>query len=218
MAGRLMVTGRRAGHGTVVAVAVVLALSLTDTPTVVAQVESGGLTPGRQGNSGYFVSELIDSTYFVGPAEFFALDLPASMRGAAAVHVFGEISVLGSGKRDIIVRLFRAAEYQNWLKRRGGVKSKAFWSSSRARTVKIDQNIPAGTPVVLLLDNGYSIRTPKRVRAQIQLHFQEGSGVPTDLVQERTAPVPQEPEEGKIVPRENTEEEVAPPPPPPPTE
>lgn len=214
MAGRLMETGRRAGHGT--ALLAVLALSLVAAPSVRAQEGSEGLTPGRQGNSGTFVSELIDSTYFVGPAEFFALDLPASMRGAAAVHVFGEISVLGSGKRDIIVRLFRAAEYQNWLKRRGGVKSKAFWSSPRARTVKLDQNLPAGTPVVLLLDNGYSIRTPKRVRAQIQLHFQEGSGVPTDLVQERTAPL--EPEEGKIVPRENTEEEVAPPPPPPPTE
>lgn len=215
MVGRLMEMGRRAGRGSAVAFATAaLALSVLVTPAALAQDDPTGLTPGRQGTSGYFVSELIDSTYFVGPAEFFALDLPASMRGASAVHVFGEISVLGSGKRDIIVRLFRATDYQNFLKRRGGNKFKALWTSPRARNVKVDQNIPAGTHVVLLLDNGYSIRTPKRVRAQIQMHFQEGSGSPTDLVHE-APPVQAAPQEGDIVPRENTDESVPPPPPPP---
>ena len=213
MFGRLMETGRKAGRGPLVAIAALaLALTMTVASSALAQDDSDGLTPGRQG--GYFVSELIDSTYFIGPAEFLALDLPSSMRGASAVHVFGEVSVLGSGKRDIIVRLFRASDYQNWLKRRGGVNSKALWTSPRARNVKVDQTLPAGTPVVLLLDNGYSIRTPKRVRAQIQLHF--GSGSPTDLVRE-VPPVPPAPQEGDIVPRENTDESV-PPPPPPPTE
>lgn len=179
------------------------ALGLEDSPT------------GSTGRPGYFVSEIVDSTYFVGPAEFFALDLPASMRGAAAVKVFGEVSVVGSGKRDIIVRLFQAADYQNWLKRRGGNQGKAFWVSPRSRTVRLDQNLPAGSHVVLLLDNGYSIRTPKRVRVQIQLHFQEGSGG-LDSAVDATPPASAPPEEGEIVPRGNTEEEVPPPPPPPP--
>jgi len=181
-----------------------------------AQDDSPGETPGRQGTGSVFVSEIIDSTYFVGPAEFFALDLPATLRGAAAVHVFGEVTVSGSGKRDILVRLFRASDYQNWLKRRGGAEAKALWSSGRSRTVRIDQDIPAGTPVVLLLDNGYSIRTPKRVRVQIQLHFQEGTGAHVDSG-ENAPPPAAVPEEGEIVPRGNTED-VVPPPPPPPSE
>jgi hypothetical protein len=174
-----------------------------------------GDSPAGTARPGYFVSEIVDSTYFVGPAEFFALDLPASMRGASAVKVFGEVSVVGSGKRDIIVRLFQAADYQNWLKRRGGNQGKAFWVSPRSRTVRLDQNLPAGSHVVLLLDNGYSIRTPKRVRVQIQLHFQEGSGG-LDSAVDATPPKSAPPEEGEIVPRGNTEEEVPPPPPPPP--
>jgi len=180
-----------------------------------AQGDSTNGAPARQG-AGFFVSEIIDSTYFVGPAEFFALDLPSTLRGANAVHVFGEVSVVGSGKRDIIVRLFRAAEYQNWLKRRGGNYAKELWSSGRARTTRVDQDIPAGVPVVLLLDNGYSIRTPKRVRVQIQLHFQEGTGARMDSAEDTTPPPAAVPQEGDIVPRGNTEEEVPPPPPPPP--
>ena len=194
-----------------VALCVALAAGAVAQPAV-AQEDSPTGTGGRPG---YFVSEIIDSTYFVGPAEFFALDLPASLRGAAAVKVFGEVSVVGSGKRDIIVRLFRSADYQNWLKRRGGNQGKAFWVSPRSRTVRLDQNLPAGSPVVLLLDNGYSIRTPKRVRVQIQLHFQEGPGgldSAVDATPRPSAP----PEEGEIVPRGNSEEEVPPPPPPPP--
>ena len=181
-------------------------------PPAMAQEDSPTGTGGRPGT---FVSEIIDSTYFVGPAEFFALDLPAGMRGAAAVHIFGEVSVVGSGKRDIMVRLFRAPDYQNWLKRRGGNQGKAFWVSQRARTVRLDQDLPAGSRVVLLLDNGYSIRTPKRVRVQIQLHFQEGA-VGLDSAVDASPPPPKAPEEGDIVPRGNTEEEVPPPPPPPP--
>jgi hypothetical protein len=195
-------------------VALGIALAAAIAMPAVAQEDPPGGTPGRQGTGSVFVSEIIDSTYFVGPAEFFALDLPAFNRGAAAVHVFGEVSVAGGGKRDILVRLFRASDYQNWLKRRGGSEAKALWSSGRARTVRVDQDIPAGTPVVLLLDNGYSIRTPKRVRVQIQLHFQEGAGARVDSGE--AAPPPAAiPEEGDIVPRGNAEEEVPPPPPPP---
>ena len=47
--------------------------SLMCASPALAQDDPTGLTPGRQGTSGYFVSELIDSTYFVGPAEFFAV-------------------------------------------------------------------------------------------------------------------------------------------------
>lgn len=201
----------------VVAIAVAVGIaSGTAAAPARAQEDSSAQTPGRQGS--FFVSEIIDSTYFVGPAEFFALDLPASLRGAAAVHVFGEVSVVGSGKRDIIVRLFRSSDYQNWLKRRGGSEAKALWSSQRSRTVRLDQDVPAGTPVVLLLDNGYSIRTPKRVRVQIQLHFQEGTGARVESPEDATQPPAAEPQEGDIVPRGNTEEEVPPPPPPPPDE
>ena len=218
MVGRNGEKGRamRLGHAAAARLLILCAaLTAAIATPALAQEDSTRSAPARQSTGSFFVSEIIDSTYFVGPAEFFALDLPSTLRGASAVHVFGEVSVVGSGKRDIIVRLFRAAEYQNWLKRRGGNYAKELWSSGRARTTRVDQDIPAGTPVVLLLDNGYSIRTPKRVRVQIQLHFQEGSGARMDSAAEATPAAPA-PEEGDIVPRGNTEEEVPPPPPPPP--
>ena len=168
-----------------------------------------GLTPPELLPSGRFVAEVIDSTYFVEPAEFFALDLPVTARGGAkAVHILGDVSVVG-GRRDLIVRLFRSADYANWLKRRGGRQAGPIWSSNRQRTIRLDRDIPVGTPLVLLLDNGYSLRTPKRVRVQIQLQYQGGSGAVNVSAQ------PQPPQEGDIVPRSNADEDVPPPPPPP---
>ncbi|MGI0150090.1 MAG: hypothetical protein ACREDF_11245 [Thermoplasmata archaeon] len=223
MVARFRMRGHTIGWGRSIAVtaahrtlgAVLAAAIAATTASAVAREDSTNRSTQRPGAGSFFVSEIIDSTYFVGPAEFFALDLPASARGAAAIHVFGEVSVVGSGKRDIIVRLFRASDYQSWLKRRGGTEAKALWSSQRSRTVKLDQDIPAGAPVVLLLDNGYSIRTPKRVRVQIQLHFQEGAGVSGEPASETAPPPATEAEEGEIVPRGNAEEDVPPPPPPP---
>ncbi|MGE5175778.1 MAG: hypothetical protein ACM3JJ_05320 [Hyphomicrobiales bacterium] len=160
-----------------------------------------------------FISEIVDSTYFVGPAEFFALDLPAVTRGAQAVHLFGDVQVLGKG-HDVIVRLFRSAEYQDWLKRRSGKEGKAIWVSPRSRAIHLDQDLPKGTPIVLLLDNGYSIRTPKRVRVQIQIQYQE-TGAQAAAASATTPAAPAEP--GDIVPRSNTIDDTPPPPPPPPT-
>ena len=168
-----------------------------------------GLSPPELLPSGRFVAEVIDSTYFVEPAEFFALDLPVTARGGArAVHMLGDVSVVG-GRRDLIVRLFRSTDYQNWLKRRGGRQAGPIWSSNRQRSIHLDQDIPVGTPLVLLLDNGYSLRTPKRVRVQIQLQYQGEAGALNISAQ------PRAPEEGDIVPRSNADEDVPPPPPPP---
>jgi len=165
------------------------------------------LPPGR------FVAEVIDSTYFIEPAEFFALDLPmTSQNGKPAVHILGDVRVVG-GRHDIIVRLFRTVDYHNWLKRRGGRQAKAFWSSPRQRAVRLDQVLPQGAPLVLLLDNGYSLRTPKRVRVQVQLQY-SGSGA----AQSVSAQPVRAPQEGDVVPRSNADEEFTPPPPPPPSE
>ena len=162
--------------------------------------------------AGGFVAEVIDSTYFVEPAEFFALDLPVTARGGArAVHILGDVNVVG-GRHDVIVRLFRSSDYTNWMKRRGGRQAGPLWSSNRQRSIHLDQDIPVGVPVVLLLDNGYSLRTPKRVRVQVQLQYQGEGGAQNVSAQ------PQHPaQEGDIVPRSNTDEESPPPPPPPPS-
>jgi hypothetical protein len=159
-----------------------------------------------------FISEIVDSSYFVGPAEFFALDLPAVTRGARAVHLFGDVQVQGKG-RDVIVRLFRSPDYQDWLKKRSGKEGKALWVSSRSRSVHLDQPLPTGVPVVLLLDNGYSIRTPKQVRVQIQIQYEESGAAAA------AAPAtPSEPAEGEIIPRSNAADDTPPPPPPPPSD
>ncbi len=176
---------------------------LSDEPNTSGEPAVGSsLPPGR------FVAEVIDSTYFVEPAYLFALDLPVRASGGArAVHILGDVSVVG-GRRDLIVRLFRASDYLNWLKRRGGRQAGPLWSSNRQRTIHLDQDLPIGVPVVLLLDNGYSLRTPKRVRVQVQLQYQgEGAAQSISAQQHPT-------EEGDIVPRSNADEEVPPPPPP----
>ena len=170
--------------------------------------------PAVEGTPGGFLAEVIDSTYFIEPAEFFALDLPVHSRGggATAVHMLGDVSVVG-GRHDIVVRLFRSGDYQNWLKRRGGRQAGPVWSSPRLRNVHLDQELPQGTPLVLLLDNGYSLRTPKRVRVQVQLRYQGEPGAQNVSVQ----PPPAPPQEGDVTPRSNSDEEFPPPPPPPPS-
>lgn len=163
---------------------------------------------------GRFVAEVLDSTYFIEPAEFFALDLPVRAQGGAmAAHMLGDVSVVG-GRHDIIVRLFRSGDYQNWLKRRGGRQAGPIWSSPRQRVVHLDQELPQGTPLVLLLDNGYSLRTPKRVRVQVQLQYQGEPGAAQNV----SAQPVRAPQEGDITPRSNSDEEFPPPPPPPPSE
>src|SRR5436853_1173791 len=120
------------------------------------------------GDANGYVAEIVDSSYNVGPAEFFALDLPTKAPGAHAVHLFGTVTT--AGKKDIMVRLFKASDYDRWLKIKSGRKPLAFWTSARAHSLTLDQDLPP-EPVVLLLDNGYSIRTPKKVICQLQLRY-----------------------------------------------
>ena len=174
----------------------------------------------RAGSGDGYVAEIVDSSYTVGPAEFFALDLPTNKSGARAVHLFGTITT--QGRKDIIVRLFRSSDYDLWLKQKSGKKPQALWTSPRSGNLTIDQDLPAGTPIVLLLDNGYSIRTPKRVNCQLQLRYQrngtetfdtEGSKNVARTTGDKTAA----PEDNLPPPRSNTDDEMPPPPPPPPS-
>jgi len=167
-----------------------------------------------------YVAEIVDSSYMVGPAEFFALDLPTRQAGASAVHLFGTVTT--KGKKDIVVRLFRSADYDRWLKQKSGRKPQAFWTSPRSGSLTLDQDLPPGEPVVLLLDNGYSIRTPKKVTCQLQLRYQrngavtfdtEGGGVSGSGVVAK----PEAPDDNLPTPRSNTDEEMPAPPPPPPS-
>jgi len=181
-----------------------------------SMASDAGPAHASQGNG--YVAEIVDSSYTVGPAEFFALDLPMSMPGAKAVHLFGTVTT--KGKKDIVVRLFRAGDYDRWLKQKSGRKPEAFWTSQRSRNLTLDQDLPPGEPVVLLLDNGFSIRTPKQVSCQLQLRYQrngtesfdtEGGGVSGSPA--TTAPAP---EDNLPTPRSNSDQEMPPPPPPPP--
>jgi hypothetical protein len=172
--------------------------------------------PAVRNNGNGYVAEIVDSSYTVGPAEFFALDLPTRQPGARAVHLFGTVTT--KGRKDIIVRLFKSSDYDRWLKQKSGRKPQAFWTSQRSGNLTLDQDLPP-EPVVLLLDNGYSIRTTKKVTCQLQLRYQkngtetfdtEGGGITvapkTDAVPDNLPP-----------PRSNTDDELPPPPPPPPS-
>ena len=97
--------------------------------------------PAGSSADGY-VAEIVDSSFTVGPAEFFALDLPMNKGGARAVHLFGTVST--RGHKDIIVRLFRSSDYDLWLKQKSGRKPQALWTSARASSFTIDQDLPAG--------------------------------------------------------------------------
>ncbi len=162
-----------------------------------------------------YVAEIVDSVFVVGAAEFLALDLPPNPPDARAVHLLGTVTV-ADRKGDILVRLFRGPEYQNWLKKRGGVKSNAFWASKRNRSITLDQDLPSDAPIVVLLDNGYSMRTPKRIRTQLQIQYEFTDGRGSVAVPARSDG--RAPEDDFITPRANTEEELPPPPPPPPDE
>jgi hypothetical protein len=169
--------------------------------------------------SNAYVAEVVDSTFFVGPAEFFALDLPTVGPGIQASHLSGTVSATGKG--DIIVRLFSGVQYDRWLKKRGGPEAKAFWISSKARTINLQSDLPLGEPVVLLLDNGYSIRTPKRVHCQLQIEYRRLGGAAGSRPTSTAASTPSTPRAGDDVvptPRSNEDEDTPPPPPPPPDE
>ncbi len=214
-----------------VAGAVVLAiLAVSALGRGAARAQSGGGEPimlpenaaPRQQSlpSDSYVAEVVDSTFFVGPAEFFALDLPTRGEGTEATHIFGTVTASG-GKRDIIVRLFSGVEYDRWLKKRGGPEAKPFYVSPKARVVNLDHDLPAGQAAVLLLDNGFSLRTPKRVHCQLQIQYRrlDGSAAPRAS---RAAPsggsAPAPADDVVPTPRSNEEEETPPPPPPPPDE
>ena len=181
-----------------------------------------GAAPRQEGlPADSYVAEVVDSTFFVGPAEFFALDLPTIGDGVQGTHLTGTVTASG-GKRDIIVRLFSGSEYDRWLKKRGGREAKPFWISPKARTIALDHDLPPGEPVVLLLDNGYSIRTPKRVHCQLQIQYRRLDGAATPRAS-RSNPVAgsgstASPVSDDVVPtpRSNEEEDLPPPPPPPP--
>jgi len=182
-------------------------------PSGDSTLESGGsgdATSAPASMQGY-VAEIVDSAFVVGPAEFMALDLPPNPEGQRAAHLLGTVTV---AKGDIMVRLFTASAYQGWLKKRGGDHANAFWSSKRERAITLDQALPDG-PIVILLDNGYSIRTPKHVRAQLQIQYQPVGTVNAEGPQGRPAKQPQV-QDDLITPRANTEDAIPPPPPPPP--
>lgn len=165
------------------------------------------------GGGNHFVAEIIDTVYTVGPATFFALDLPGDPAGARALHLSGTANVTDR-KGDIMVRLFRTPDYQAWLKKRGGEKAGPLWTSKKSRNVTIDHDLKGLGPCVVLLDNGYSMRTAKHVRIQLQIQYQRtGSGSNASSAAPAAQPV-----DDLVTPRANVEEEIPPPPPPPPDE
>ena len=184
--------------------------------------DDSAVTPpaAKTGSGDGYVAEIVDSSYTVGPAEFFALDLPTNKAGARAVHLFGTITT--KGRKDIVVRLFRASDYDLWLKQKSGRKPVALWTSPRSGNLTLDQDLPAGTPIVLLLDNGYSLRTTKRVTCQLQLRYERNGTETFDTegskkVAGGTGNKTEAPEDNLPPPRSNTDDEMPPPPPPPPS-
>jgi hypothetical protein len=214
---------RAAGSATLAVLAgwVVLAVART----ALAQAGSGEpiMLPEQETSrqqalpSDSYVAEVIDSTFFVGPAEFFALDLPTRGEGIEATHIFGTVTATGP-KRDIIVRLFSGVEYDRWLKKRGGPDAKPFWVSPKARVVNLDHDLPPGQAAVLLLDNGFSLRTPKRVHCQLQIQYRrlDGSASPRASRAAPSAGTTAPADDVVPTPRSNEEEDTPPPPPPPP--
>lgn len=175
--------------------------------------------PGATGTG--YVTEVVDSLFFVSPAGFLALDLPRDPAGSRAVHLTGSINVRGRN-RDIIVRLFRSKEYDAWLHPAGTRHGTPLWASKRGSSHQLDLTLSEGGPFVLLLDNGYSIRTPKHVSCQIQIQYQRG-GAGAVEISGRTAAgdttagrsTPHD-ESNPVTPRGNEDSEMPPPPPPPP--
>jgi hypothetical protein len=187
----------------------------TGTPAPDATAEPPASVKAAAGDGNGYVAEIVDSSYTVGPAEFFALDLPTKAPGAHAVHLFGTVST--HGKKDIVVRLFKSADYDRWLKIKSGRKPQAFWTSARSSNLTLDQDLPPEA-VVLLLDNGYSIRTSKKVTCQLQLRYERGGAMDEGGNPIASpAPKPAPSDDNLPTPRANTDDEMPAPPPPPPS-
>jgi hypothetical protein len=168
-----------------------------------------------------YVSEVVDSLFFVSPAGFLALDLPRDPGGTRAIHLSGSVNVRGRN-RDIIVRLFRSKEYDAWLHAGGTAKGEPLWTSKRGRAHRLDLALPEGGPFVLLLDNGYSIRTPKHVSCQLQIQYRyTGAAAATRSGSNRdttgSSGESAYDESNPVTPRGDKDEEIPPPPPPPPS-
>ena len=209
----------------VLAAAAVFVLGASSPARAQTETDEGASAPDSEssqagGNPGVtltqesfeYTAPIVDSLFAVGPAEFLGIDMPPDPENARAVRLVGSIQVEGKG--DIVVRLFRGPEYQNWLKKRGGSKASPYWTSKRLHTVNMDHPLVPGTHVVLLIDNGYSVRTPKRVKARLQIQYERTGAAPATAAS-ATPSAPRE--DDFITPRSNTEEVVPPPPPPPPS-
>jgi hypothetical protein len=189
----------------------------TTAPPPEASTEPPASVKAATGDGNGYVAEIVDSSYTVGPAEFFALDLPTKAPGAHATHLFGTVTT--AGKKDIMVRLFKSSDYDRWLKIKSGRKPLAFYTSPRSHSLTLDQDLPP-EPVVLLLDNGYSIRTSKKVTCQLQLRYQRGDAMDeggNPIASPSVAPKPAPSDDNLPTPRANTDNEMPPPPPPPPS-
>jgi hypothetical protein len=177
-----------------------------------------GAPAGRRAT---YVAEVVDSLFFVPPAGFLALDLPRDPAGARAVHLSGSVGVRGRS-RDIMVRLFRSSEYGSWLHPGGASKGTPLWTSKRGHSHQLDLALPEGGPFVLLLDNGYSIRTPKHVSCQLQIEYRRSGAVAAQAggrgAGDSTGAEPSGvyDESNPVTPRGNADSEIPPPPPPPP--
>jgi hypothetical protein len=181
------------------------------------EVETSG--PPERPEGDQYVAEVVDSLFFVSPAGFFALDLPRDPAGARAVHLSGAVAVRGRN-RDIQIRLFRARDYDAWLHPNGVKKGAPLWTSKRLRATVLDIPLPEGGPFVLLLDNGYSLRTPKHVSCQLQIQYRRGEGgvpdrAPADTSRRRPDSSAVD-RDNPVTPRGNRDEDIPPPPPPPP--
>jgi hypothetical protein len=215
---------RRSAAAVVLAALILLFASGPVAPTASAEDPSSSTGSG-EGESAvadsesspsgdHYVAEILDTVYTVQAAEFFALDLPVKAEGSDADHLSGTIS-MAEKKGDIIVRVFRAADYKGWLKKRDLKQTNPIWSSKRARTINLDLDLPPGTPITLLLDNGYSLRTPKKVHLQLQMQYLRDGSAPATSASSPAKSTGAS-EDDVVTPRSNTEEDAPPPPPPPP--
>ncbi|MGH7682578.1 MAG: hypothetical protein ACRENN_11420, partial [Candidatus Eiseniibacteriota bacterium] len=85
------------------------------------------------------------------------------------------------------------------------------WTSKKSRNISLDQNLKKIGPCVLLLDNGYSMRTAKHLRTQLQITYRRTGAAATTSAE----PTGSDTTDDLVTPRANTEEGTPPPPPPP---
>lgn len=82
--------------------------------------------------------------------------------------VVGSFRVSGGSQNDIAVALVAEDEFENWI---NGHQANVLFATNRVTRARLNWPITSSGTYVLVFDNRFSLLSPKRIAADIELHY-----------------------------------------------